>query len=120
MKKMKLYSGVLFWSFFMLAFTDSTFSQDKKAETIKIKTSAVCGQCKERIESGMAFQKGVKDVNLDVETKIATITFNTLKTNPDLLRKAISKLGYDADSVVADSAAYVKLPACCKKNAAKH
>ncbi|MCX6285944.1 MAG: heavy metal-associated domain-containing protein [Bacteroidetes bacterium] len=101
---------------FMLA-SASAFSQEKKPETIKIKTSAVCDMCKDRIEQGMAFEKGVKNVVLDVDTKIVSITYNPSKTTPDDLRKAISKLGYDADNVVADKAAYAKLPACCKKDA---
>lgn len=96
------------------------FAQDKKVATIKIKTSAVCGQCKDRIEQGMAYEKGVRDVSLDVDTKIATVKYSTAKTTPEDLRKSISKLGYDADDVPADSAAYAKLPPCCKKDTKKH
>jgi len=109
--------GMMLFAF--ITASAAAFSQDKKNETIKIKTSAVCDQCKGRIEQGMAFEKGVKNVVLDVDTKIATITYNPSKTTPDDLRKAISKLGYDADKVAADKAAYDKLPACCKKEAGK-
>jgi periplasmic mercuric ion binding protein len=94
--------------------------QDKKTETVTIRTSAVCDMCKDRIEQGLAYEKGVKKAELDVKTKIVTITYNPAKTNPDELRKAISKLGYDADNVAADKTAYAKLPACCKKDAGKH
>jgi len=95
-------------------------AQDKKNETIKIKTSAVCDMCKDRIENGMAYEKGVKDITLDVKTEIATIHYNPNKTTPDDLRKAISKLGYNADSIAADPVAYKKLPGCCKKDASKN
>jgi len=94
----------------------AAFCQEKKPETLKIKTSAVCDMCKDRIEKGLAFEKGVKKADLDVKTKIVTITYNPAKTTPDDLRKAISKLGYDADNVPADKVAYSKLPACCKKD----
>lgn len=94
--------------------------EDPKEKEIKIQTSAVCGMCEERIEGNMAFEKGVKSVSLDDETKIVTITYKTAKTDPDKLRKAISKLGYDADDVEADAEAYAKLPACCKKDVAPH
>jgi len=104
----------------MLFIVSYGYSQEKKNDSIKILTSAVCGQCKERIETGMAFEKGVKDITLDLETKIVTIHFNPNKTTPDQLRRGISKLGYDADSVPADPVAYKKLPACCKKGAVKH
>lgn len=87
-----------------------------KTDTVKILTSAVCGSCKTRIESNMAYEKGIISVVLDVDTKICTIIYKTDKTNPDKLRQAISKIGYDADSVFADPKAYEKLPACCKKD----
>lgn len=92
---------------------------DKNAE-IKIKTSVVCSMCKEKIEQGLAFEKGIKDVSVDLETKICTVKYNSAKTTPGEIREAISKLGYDADDVAADEKAYEKLPACCKKDVAKH
>ncbi len=91
-----------------------------KEKEINIQTSAVCGMCEERIETNMAYEKGVKSVELNDETKIVTITYKSAKTNPKKLRKAISKLGYDADDVEADPKAYAKLPPCCKKDAAPH
>ncbi|MBW6459899.1 MAG: heavy-metal-associated domain-containing protein [Bacteroidales bacterium] len=87
---------------------------------MQIKTSAVCGMCKERIEGNIAYEKGVKKVDLDDETKIVTIGYNPRRTDPDKLRKAISKLGYDADDVEADQAAHDKLPKCCQKGNEPH
>ncbi len=95
-------------------------AQTNKVETIKIKTSAVCGSCKTRIENGLSNEKGIKEISLDLDTKIVTVKYLTAKTNPDEIRLAISKLGYDADDVKADKAAYDKLPACCKLDAPKH
>ncbi len=92
----------------------------KNTAEISVKTSAVCGMCKDRIEKGLAFEKGIKDVSLDLKSKIATISYKTNKTNPEKIRKAISLLGYDADDVPADEKAYEKLPACCKKDAPPH
>ena len=88
-----------------------------KTQTVKIKTSAICEMCKERIEKKLAFTKGVTDVNLDVDSKdkVATIIFNPKKTNVAKLKKAIAEVGYDADEVVAETAGYDKLPGCCKK-----
>ena len=88
-----------------------------KTQTVKIKTSAICEMCKERIEKKLAFTKGVSDVNLDVESKdkVVTVIFNPKKTNVVKLKKAIAEVGYDADEVVAETAGYDKLPGCCKK-----
>jgi copper chaperone CopZ len=120
MKTTKIFTGFFLVVMCTVMFAETACSQDKKIETIKIKTSAMCNQCKDRIEGGMAYEKGVKDVTLDVETKIVTVKYNTKSTAPEELRKRISKLGYDADDVAADSLAYTKLPACCKKDAPKH
>ncbi|MEI6435084.1 MAG: cation transporter [Bacteroidota bacterium] len=120
MKTIKFFLPLLMVIVTGMAFNMQAFSQDKKVETIKIKTSAVCGQCKDRIENGLAYEKGVKDVVLDVDTKMVTIKYNTKSTSPEELRKKISKLGYDADEIPCDTVAYKKLPACCKKDAPKH
>ena len=105
-------TGILILALFMFA---GLYSADGKFETIKIKTSSQCGECKERIEEALAFEKGVKTAELDVETKIVTVTYKKSKTSPEKIRKAISKVGYDADKVAADPKAYSKLDACCKK-----
>ena len=118
-RKPILNSAVLITVLFVLPIL-AAYSQDKKNTEIKIKTSAVCGMCKDRIETGLAFEKGIKDVTLDVETKIATVNYNPAKTTPENIRKAISKLGYDADTIPADAKAYEKLPPCCKKDAPSH
>jgi periplasmic mercuric ion binding protein len=121
MKNIKFLSGAILAVLFIISITQTAKSQEqKKEETITIKTSAVCSMCKERIESAMAFEKGVKAVNLDVKTKILTVTYKTSKTDPDKLKLAVTKIGYDADDLAADPTAYEKLPACCKKGNETH
>lgn len=92
----------------------------KEVKEIKILTTAVCSMCEDRLEHNMKFEKGVTAVDLDLPSKVITISYRTDKTNPDKLRKAISAIGYDADDVPANQKAYDKLPACCKKDVAPH
>jgi copper chaperone CopZ len=96
------------------------FAADDKDKEIKIKTSAVCEMCKARIERNLAFEKGVKEANLDVSTKVVTIKYNPAKTDIAKLKANITKTGYDADEVTADPKGYEKLPSCCKKGVAPH
>lgn len=119
---MKSIISIIFTLVLILGTVNISQAQDAepKEKKIKIQTSAICGMCEERIESNMAYEKGVKSVELDDKTKIVTITYKTAKTDPEKLRKAISKLGYDADDVEADPKAYAKLPKCCKKGVAPH
>jgi mercuric ion binding protein len=85
-------------------------------ELLKIKTSAVCDMCKETIEKAMAYEKGVKESNLDVDSKVLTVRYDPRKTNPDKIRKAVTAAGYDADALPAEKRAYDNLNACCKKD----
>jgi len=101
-----------------LCVTSFASAQSKEAE-VKIKTSAVCKMCKKTIEKALMYEKGVKSSELDVNSKIVTIAYNPKKTNPDQLRKAIARSGYDADNVAAEEKAYSRLDDCCKKDA-KH
>ena len=121
MKKVISFIGLVVM---MVIFANPIIAQDVKAkknyEEVQIKTSAVCGMCEERIEGNIAYEKGVKKVELDKETKIVTIGFDPRKTNADDLRTAISKLGYDADDVPADRESHDKLPKCCQKGSETH
>ena len=87
-----------------------------KFAVIKIKTSGHCGECKKTIEKAMTFEKGIRDASFNPSDGILTVTYNTKKTDPDKIRKAVSLAGYDADEIAADSSAYEKLKACCKKD----
>lgn len=99
--------------------TAETKQPESRKETIQIKTSAECEMCKTRIEKEMGNMKGVKSADLDLTTRILTVTYNPKKTNPDAIRQAIAKVGYDADDVKANNKSFQKLPECCKKNSGK-
>jgi periplasmic mercuric ion binding protein len=107
--------------FIFLFVSAITFADKPKTETIKIKTSAICEQCKETIEKKLAFTKGVVESNVDVDSKdkIVTVIFNPKKTTADKIRKSIAEVGYDADGVLAVPAGYEKLADCCKKGGMK-
>jgi copper chaperone CopZ len=121
MKKITLL-GILIFSFGLLQASalEKIEAKESKYDTVQIQTSAICGDCKERIEHDMSFEKGVKSVELDNETKIVTIVYRKEKTDKEKLKLAITKIGYDADEMPADEKAYEKLPACCKRDVAPH
>ncbi len=94
--------------------------KDSKYESISVQTSAVCGDCKKRLEHEISFEKGVKSVELDNETKVLTIKFKKGKNTKEDLKKAITKVGYDADEMLADQKAHDALPKCCQKGNKPH
>lgn len=98
----------------VLILSSTAFAQ-KNTEELKINTSAQCEQCKTRIETAMAYEKGIVKSDLDIESKVLTVTYKPSKTTPDKIRKALNEIGYDADNTLANAEAYSKLPGCCKK-----
>lgn len=85
-------------------------------KTVEIVTSAQCVQdcCKERIEEEMQFTKGVTAANLEIESRVITVTFREKKTDIEKIRRVISLIGYNADDVRADKEAHGALPHCCQ------
>jgi len=84
-------------------------------DTVYIKTSAVCDMCEDRIEEHLRFTKGVKEVDLDIKSKVVMVIFKSEKTSAQKLREEIASLGYNADNVAANEKAYHTLPGCCQK-----
>jgi mercuric ion binding protein len=84
------------------------------SETVIIQTSAICGDCKERIEGLLNYTKGITFAELDLVTKKVTVKFKTSKINLIDIKKKISDLGYDADEVKANPSFKSKLPECCQ------
>ena len=106
----------------MLVFTLFTLTAygQKKIEQITIQTSAECGSCKERIEEKLNYTNGIKFADLDVPSKQLTVKYKTKKIKKEEILKILSDLGYDADTVKANTTAYEALPQCCKVNGMEH
>lgn len=98
--------------FFLLSLSTTIFAQ--KTAVISIQTSAQCGDCKDRIETALNQSRGVVYAELNLETKVVEIKYNSKKTDVATLKKALNALGYDADDQKADSAAQKALPLCCQ------
>lgn len=86
-----------------------------KSETVTIKTSAICGSCKNRIEKVLKATAGVEEAVLNVNNKKVKVKYDPSQITADQIRQVISKTGYDADDVKKDEAAFNKLPACCQR-----
>ena len=110
--------AILFSILFAFSLTASFAQSGEKV--VRIKTSAICEMCKERLERNLGLSKGVKESNLDLDDKVMTVTYNPKKTDVASIKETIMKTGYDADEVVADLKAHDKLPKCCQKTAAPH
>jgi cation transport ATPase len=117
---MKIKLLILSAIFSLMAMQLKAQESSAKIDTVKIQTSAKCNDCKERLEHNISFEKGVKSVELDSDTKVLTIVYKKDKTSEEKLKKAVTKIGYDADEMPADQKAHDRLPACCQKDAKPH
>lgn len=88
-------------------------AQIKNAKTETVKIYGHCGMCEKTIEKAGNLKK-VASVDWDKDTKMATLTYDTKKTNQAEILKRIALAGYDSESFLAPDAAFSKLPNCCQ------
>jgi periplasmic mercuric ion binding protein len=98
-KTTRIITAIAFLAIFLSA-NVAMFAKNEVQE-VKIKTSAMCADCKAKIERSLHQTKGVQEAELNLDDKFVTIKYNPAKTSPDKLRKVIAKGGYDADGVKA-------------------
>ncbi len=115
---MKNFVLLLFIGLMTNTFAQNT-AETPKIQTIEIRTSAICGECKERIENSLNYTKGVVYAELDLETNIITIKYKTKHVTKAQIKQVISKVGYHADDVERDAEAFNALPNCCRDKDAK-
>ena len=106
--KVKIFSVLLSVLFFSCC---SAQIKNEKIETVKIYGN--CGMCESTIENA-GNKKKIAKVDWNKDTKMATVTYDSKKTNQDEILKRIALAGYDNAKFLAPDDAYAKLPDCCK------
>lgn len=88
-------------------------AQIKNAKTETVKIYGNCGMCETIIEKAGNLKK-VAQVDWDKDTKMATLTYDSTKTNQDEILKRIALAGYDSEKFLAPDTAYNSLAGCCQ------
>ena len=96
----------------LLSFTVCN-AQIKNAKTETVKIYGNCGMCQKTIEKAGSL-KNVAKVNWDIDTNMATLTYDAKKTNQDEILKRIALSGYDSDKFLAPDDVYNNLHGCCQ------
>lgn len=96
--------------------TLSTQAQEVKNKNAKhtISVNGNCEQCQKRIQKAAYSVNGVKSAIWSIETHKLTLTINEEKASVIEVKKAIAKVGHDAEDVKASDEIYDKLPGCCQ------
>ena len=88
-------------------------AQIKNAKTESVKIYGNCEMCEKTIETAGSVEK-IANVDWNKDTKMATITYDSTKTNQDEILKRIALAGYDSDKFLAPDDVYSKLAGCCQ------
>lgn len=77
-------------------------SQEKETKTDKSQTVVFdvnmnCHNCQAKLEKNIPWEKGVKDMKIDLENKKVTITYDPKKTSEEKLKKAIEGLDFKCE-----------------------
>lgn len=90
-----------------------TSAQIKNPKTETVKVFGNCGMCKTKIEKAGNIKNTAKVV-WEIDSEMATLTYDQSKTNQDEILKRIALAGYDSDKFLAPDTAYSNLPNCCQ------
>ena len=65
---------------------------EKKVSTVVFTTDIDCGHCAQKVYNSIPYEKGIKDVQVDVKTKSVTVQFDAAKNNVESLTKAFESI----------------------------
>ena len=80
----------------MLFAVSSNAQTQKEITTTTFACKLHCHSCKDNIMKNIPYEKGVKDVKVDMEKQQLTVEYKTGKNENEKLNKALKKLGFDA------------------------
>ena len=63
-------------------------------KTVTFNVSMHCKNCVKKINDNVAFEKGVKDLSVSLDSKTVTVTYDPARTDVAKLKAALEKLGY--------------------------
>ena len=58
-----------------------------------------CAGCVKKVQENLAFEKGVKDLHVCMESQVIALKYDASKTDEEALKKAIIKLGVPVTGV---------------------
>ncbi len=65
---------------------------EKKIATVVFTTDIDCAHCAQKVLNTIPYEKGIKDVQVDVPTKTVTVKFDEAKNSTESLTKAFESI----------------------------
>lgn len=92
---------------------DDTPVDEYTTETISLETIQ-CQMCAATVQQAASNVEGVERVDVHLEGRVGTVSFNADKASLKDIELAIAKTGYHANDTKRDENVYLQLPACCR------
>ena len=82
-------------------------SMAKDIKTVVVTTQPVmhCESCEKKIKGNLRFEKGVKQIECNIDEQRVTITYDADKTNSNAIIQSFGKFGYKAPEIKAEKPA---------------
>jgi copper chaperone CopZ len=90
-------------SFFAVLGITNIQAQETKNEltTVCFKTNMDCHNCEMTLNNYLKFEKGVKDLKVDLKSNTIKVVYKSDKNSPENIAKGIKKQGYEATAITA-------------------
>lgn len=112
MKKAILISVVLLsFGLLNLSAQDQKGQKESNDSEVTLSVKMHCGDCAEKVKKQLAYEKGVKDVNTDLEKQTVVVKYRNDKTDSEKLISSLSQIGYTAK--VATTGCQAQKSGCC-------
>lgn len=89
MKKLLTFAILAFISLYLNA-------KDIKSITLTTEPEMHCEKCENKIKKNLRFEKGIKSIKTDLQSKTVTITYDADKTDESAIIEAFKKINYIA------------------------
>ncbi|MGE4288890.1 MAG: heavy-metal-associated domain-containing protein [Salinivirgaceae bacterium] len=97
--------GYVIGALLLLVSISTTAQKTDLIKKVTFEVNLTCHHCEKVMMKNLPYEKGVKDVKVDLEKKEVTLLFRNDKNSVALLQKAIEDLGYTAkEKAAADKA----------------
>ena len=79
-------------------------AKDIKTLVVTTQPQMHCESCENKIKGNLRFEKGVKQIECNIDEQRVTITYDADKTKPEVIIQSFEKFGYKATEVKQDKA----------------
>ena len=82
-----------------------SMAKDIKTVVVTTQPQMHCESCEKKIKGNLRFEKGVKQIECNIEGQRVVITYDADKTNSEAIIKSFDKFGYKATEVKTEKPA---------------